>query len=120
MDIRKIVLIQPGREGRIFGKAPAASYTLMRLASLVPDNIDVEIWHHDWEPIEAKLSTLNKHDLVGITAKTLEIEQAEQFADMAHKAGVQAVVVGGSHATLMPEDIEHWADVVVTGEAYRT
>ena len=43
MEIRKIVLIQPGREGRIFGKAPAAPYTLMRLASLVPDDVDVEI-----------------------------------------------------------------------------
>lgn len=120
MEIRKIVLIQPGREGRIFGKAPAASYTLMRLASLVPDDVEVEIWHHDWEPVEQKLLTLTKHDLVGITAKTLEIEQAEYFAQLARQAGVQAIVVGGSHATLMPEDVERWADVVVTGEAYRT
>jgi hypothetical protein len=74
LEVRKIVLIQPGREGRIFGKAPAAPYTLMRLASLVPNNIDVEIWHHDWEPVEPKLRTLGQHDLVGITAKTLEIE----------------------------------------------
>ena len=44
LEIRKVVLIHPGREGRIFGKAPAASYTLMRLASLVPDDIDVEVW----------------------------------------------------------------------------
>ncbi len=120
MEIRKIVLIQPGREGRIFGKAPAASYTLMRLASLVPADIPVEIWHHDWEPVEPKLRTLGKHDLVGITAKTLEIEQAEQFAAIARQAGVQPIVVGGSHVTLMPEDVTPWADVVVTGEAYRT
>lgn len=120
MELRKIVLIQPGREGKIFGKAPAAPYTLMRLASLVPPAINVEIWHHDWEPVEPKLRTLGKYDLVGITAKTLEIEQAEQFAQLARQAGVQTIVVGGSHATLMPEDVERWADVVVTGEAYRT
>ena len=70
LEIRKIVLIQPGREGRIFGKAPAASYTLMRLASLVPADIEVELWHHDWEPGENKLRTLGKHDLVGITARS--------------------------------------------------
>lgn len=120
MEIRKIVLIQPGREGRIFGKAPAASYTLMRLASLVPDDIDVEIWHNDVDPVEKKLRDLGKHDLVGITAKTLEVEQAEHFAQVARQAGVQTIVVGGNHATLMPEDVKHWADVIVTGEAYRT
>lgn len=120
MEIRKIVLIQPGRDGRIFGRAPAIPYTLMRLASLVPDDIDVEIWDENWEPLEKKLRTLGKHDLVGLTAKTLAIEDAERFAEIAHQAGVQAVVVGGNHATLMPEDVERWADVIVVGEAYRT
>jgi radical SAM superfamily enzyme YgiQ (UPF0313 family) len=120
LEIRKIVLIQPGREGRIFGKAPAAPYTLMRLASLVPDDVDVEIWHHDWEPVENKLRTLGKHDVVGITAKTLEIEMVQDFTRIAREAGVEIVIVGGNHATLMPEDVSPWADVVVTGEAYRT
>ncbi|MCB0209831.1 MAG: B12-binding domain-containing radical SAM protein [Anaerolineae bacterium] len=120
MEIRKIVLIQPGRDGRIFGKAPAASYTLMRLASLVPNDIDVEIWHNDWDPVEQKLRSLGKHDLVGITAKTLEVEQAERFAQIARQAGVETIIVGGNHATLMPDDVKRWADVVVTGEAYRT
>lgn len=120
MELRKVVLIEPGREGRIFGKAPAAPYTLMRLASLAPPDIAVEIWHEDWEPLDHKIRALGKHDLVGITAKTLAIETAERFAQIAHESGVRAVVVGGSHATLMPEDVARWADVVVTGEAYRT
>lgn len=120
MEIRKIVLIHPGREGRIFGKAPAAPYTLMRLASLVPDDIEVEIWDENWEYLDHKIRTLGKHDLVGITSKTLAVETAERYTKIAHEAGVQTVVVGGSHATLMPEDVARWADVVVTGEAYRT
>jgi len=120
LEIRKIVLIHPGREGRIFGKAPAPSYTLMRLASLVPEDIEVEVWDENWEPLDNKIRTLGKHDLVGITSKTLAIETAERFANLAHQAGVQTVVVGGAHATLMPEDVARWADVVVTGEAYRT
>ena len=120
MEIRKIILIHPGREGRIAGKAPAASYTLMRLASLVPDDIDVEIWDENLEYLDDKIRTLGKHDLVGITSKTLAVETAERYANIAHQAGVQTVVVGGAHATLMPEDVARWADVVVTGEAYYT
>ena len=41
--MRRVVLIQPKRDGRVFGKAPGSPYTLMRLASLVPDEIPVEI-----------------------------------------------------------------------------
>ncbi len=120
MELRKVILIHPGRQGRIFGKAPASPYTLMRLASLVPPEIAVEIWDEDWENLDGKFRYLNKHDLIGITAKTLAIETAERYANLAHQAGVQTVVVGGAHATLMPEDVARWADVVVTGEAYYT
>ena len=74
VEIRKIVLIHPGREGRIFGKATAVPYTLMRLASLVPADIDVEIWDENWEYLDHKIRSLGKHDLVGITSKTLAIE----------------------------------------------
>jgi len=120
MELRKIILVEPGRDGRIFGKAPGSPYTLMRLASLVPDKIEVEIWDENWENLDEKFSHLTKHDLVGISSKTLAIETAERYAALAHKAGVQAVAVGGAHATLMPEDVQRWADIVVTGEAYRT
>jgi radical SAM superfamily enzyme YgiQ (UPF0313 family) len=120
LDIRKVVLIHPGREGPILGRASGAPYTLMRLASLVPGEIPVEIWDENLEPLDHKLRQLGPRDLVGITSKTLAIESAQRFAHIAHEAGVQSVVVGGAHATLMPEDVATWADVVVTGEAYRT
>ncbi len=120
MEIRKVILIHPGREGRIWGRATGAPYTLMRLASLVPDDIPVEIWDENLGPLEGKLRQLGPHDLVGITSKTLAIESAERFARIAHEADVQAVVVGGAHATLMPDDVARWADSVVTGEAYYT
>jgi radical SAM superfamily enzyme YgiQ (UPF0313 family) len=120
LEIRKVVLIHPGREGRIWGRAAAAPYTLMRLASLVPGDIPVEIWDENLGPLEGKLRQLGPHDLVGITSKTLAIESAERFAHIARQAGVQAVAVGGAHATLMPEDVARWADSVVTGEAYYT
>jgi radical SAM superfamily enzyme YgiQ (UPF0313 family) len=120
LDIRKIVLIHPGREGPFLGKATGAPYTLMRLASLVPDEIPVEIWDENLEPLDAKIRQLGPNDLVGITSKTLAVESAERFARIAHEAGVQTVIVGGTHATLAPDDVARWADVVVTAEAYRT
>ena len=92
----------------------------MRLASLVPATIPVEIWDENLEPLDAKLAQLGPNDLVGITSKTLVIESAERVASVALAAGVRSVVVGGAHATLMPDDVARWADMVVTGEAYRT
>ena len=42
--MHRVVLIHPRREGRTLGKAPGSPYTLMRLASLVPAEIAIEIW----------------------------------------------------------------------------
>ncbi len=120
MDIRRVILIHPGREGLIWGRATGAPYTLMRLASLVPPEIPVEVWDENLECLDPKLRQLGPHDLVGITSKTLAIESAQRMAGIAHRAGVRTVVVGGAHATLAPEDVAGWADVVVTGEAYHT
>jgi radical SAM superfamily enzyme YgiQ (UPF0313 family) len=92
----------------------------MRLASLVPPQIAVEIWDENLGCLDAALRRLGPNDLVGITSKTLAIESAERMARLAHQAGVRYVAVGGCHATLMPEDVRRWADVVVTGEAYYT
>jgi radical SAM superfamily enzyme YgiQ (UPF0313 family) len=120
LDIRKIVLIHPGREQKVWGRAAGAPYTLMRLASMAPPEMPVEIWDENLGPLDGMLQQLGANDLVGITSKTLAIESAERFALLAHRAGVKTVVVGGTHATLVPEDVARWADVVVTGEAYHT
>ena len=115
MDIQKIVLIWPGREGRIFGKAPGSPYTLMRLASLVPDEIPVEIWDEDLGALP--MHRVDARTLVGITSKTLTIERAQKIAMDARTRGAR-VVIGGTHATLIPEEVTQWADVTAVGEGY--
>ena len=115
--MRRIVLIRPKRDGRIFGKAPGSPYTLMRLASLVPDEIPVEIW--DENLYDLPLDTIKEGDLVGITAMTVTIEGAESIARRAMKQGA-GVVVGGVHATLMPEHTATFAHSVMVGEGYFT
>ena len=101
--MRRIVLIQPKRDGRIFGKAPGSPYTLMRLASLVPEEIPVEIW--DENVRDLPMDTVREGDLVGVTSMTVTIERAERIARRAKQQGA-GVVVGGVHATLMPEHTE--------------
>jgi len=115
--MRRIVLIRPRRDGRIFGKAPGSPYTLMRLASLVPDEVPVEIWDENLNDIP--VDTLREGDLVGITAMTVTIERAESIARQAMKQGA-GVVIGGVHSTLMPEHTKTFAHSVMVGEGYFT
>ncbi len=117
LDIEKIVLIYPERDGRIWGKAQGSPYTLMRLASLVPDEIPVEIWDEDLGRLP--IHRLGPRDVVGITSKTLSIDRAKEIAAQARARG-STVVVGGTHATLIPAEVQQWADITVAGEAYHT
>jgi radical SAM superfamily enzyme YgiQ (UPF0313 family) len=117
MAIRRAILIQPGRDGRYFGRATSEPYTLMRLASLVPLAIPVEIWDEDL--MRLPIETLGPHDLVGISAKTLLIDRAKLLARRIRRQGA-TVVIGGAHVTLAPEEVESWADVIAVGEGYRT
>lgn len=117
MSIRRVVLIYPKRDGRILNKAHGSPYTLMRLASMVPDEIPVEIW--DENLMRLPLDTLGPDDLVGASAMSLGIDQVKEHAQIIHQQGAR-IVVGGTHATLVPDEVEQWADAVVVGEAYRT
>ncbi|NJN82538.1 MAG: radical SAM protein [Caldilineaceae bacterium] len=115
--MRRVVLIRPKRDGRIFGKSPGSPYTLMRLASLVPDEIPVEIWDENLR--DMPLDSLKEGDLVGITAMTTDVERAEEIALIAKNRGA-GVVVGGVHATLLPEHVETFAHSTMIGEGYFT
>lgn len=115
--MRRVVLVQPKRDGRVFGKAPGSPYTMMRLASLVPNEIPVEIW--DENVRDLPLDTLREGDLVGITSMTVTIDRAEQIAHRAMKQGA-GVVLGGVHATLMPEHSSTFTHTVMVGEGYFT
>lgn len=117
MNIDKVVLVYPKRDGKILGKAQGSPYTLMRLASLVPDELPVEIWDEDVMPIPYERIT--PHTVMGITSKTLSIERAQQIATRARQRGAR-VVVGGTHATLAPEEVSTWADITAVGEGYFT
>jgi radical SAM superfamily enzyme YgiQ (UPF0313 family) len=94
------------------GKAGFARVTLTTIAALTPPEHDVVI--HD-----ARLDEPNYDgdwDLVGFTAMTCEIPHVYQMADEFRKRG-KTVVIGGYHATALPEEVAKHADIVVVGEA---
>lgn len=117
MPVERIVLIQPRHQGTIWGKAAGSPYTLMRLASMVPNDLPVEIWDENLGFLD--YARLNSNTLVGISSMTLTIDGAREIAASAQARGSK-VVVGGVHSTLVPEDVAAWSDAVVVGEAYHT
>jgi len=73
---------------------------------------DVRCVDGDWQPIPYD----EKFDLVGITTTTFTSERAYEIARRFRSTGAK-VVLGGVHASLLPEECLEHADAVVVGEA---
>lgn len=86
--------------------------SLMTVASLTPEDVEVELIDESVEPIDFDTNA----DLVGITATTAAANRAYEIADCFRERG-KCVVIGGVHATALPEEAANHADAVVVGEA---
>jgi radical SAM superfamily enzyme YgiQ (UPF0313 family) len=88
------------------------SLGLAMLAALTPPEMSVKIINEEYEKIDFDEAV----DMVGISFQTPAAPRAYEIADQFRRNGV-TVVIGGVHASAMPnEAIEH-ADSVVIGEA---
>ncbi len=85
--------------------------TMPLLAAYTPEHW--EVGHTD--EIVQRVDFEKKIDLAGITANTPAAPHAYALAREYRKRGV-AVVIGGPHATLLPEEALRHADAVVAGE----
>jgi radical SAM superfamily enzyme YgiQ (UPF0313 family) len=94
------------------GKAGFVRLSLPSLAALTPPDWHVRIHDTRVDPVDYDRKT----DLVGITAFTAEVPSAYSIADAFRKRGVP-VVMGGVHASALPEEALEHADAVVIGEA---
>jgi len=81
------------------------------LASLTPDHWDISIIDENIKPFEFK-----KADLVGITSFTPSAPRAYEIAGIYRKIGIP-VIMGGIHASMLPDEALGYVDCVVTGEA---
>ena len=110
----KILLISPERERK---KEEAFLFRLSFLnlpyvAAVTPPDAEVKIVDEAFE----KINFEEKVDLVGITAQTPVAPRAYQIAEEFKKRGIP-VVMGGVHASMLPEEALQHVDAVVIGEA---
>ncbi len=86
--------------------------TLHVLASLTPPDVEVTAVDEDLADIDFS----RPYDLVGITCMTATARRAYQLGDLFRARGT-AVVLGGIHPTVLPQEAIVHADAVVIGEA---
>ena len=113
-----ILLIFPGIEHGVTtysdrgGWAPILfgypAITLPHLAALVPKEHEVEIINENYDKIDFDADV----DLVGITSLTMTAPRVYRIADEFRKRG-KTVVIGGFHASALPEEAKEHADSVV-------
>jgi radical SAM superfamily enzyme YgiQ (UPF0313 family) len=85
---------------------------LALVAALTPERHRVRVINDMVEAIDYA----GDYDLVGITALTSQAPRAYQIADRFRAQGIR-VVIGGIHASLLPDEAAAHADAVVIGEA---
>lgn len=85
---------------------------LTTLAALTPDGVTVRLIDENVEDLDWQALP----DLVGISLMTPLAPRAYEIAAAYRQRGVP-VVLGGIHATMMPEEAANHADAVVVGEA---
>ncbi len=82
------------------------------LAGLTPPGVAVKFYDDRMEAIPYDEPT----DLVAISVETYTARRAYQIASHYRRRGVP-VVMGGFHATLVPDEVAEYAEAVVIGEA---
>ncbi len=119
----RLKLISPRRQERdlwdmrnvvklIGKKYSLPSLALPTLAALTPMGVDVSITDENVDPIDFE----ERVDLVGISFNTPQTRRAYEIADAFRDRGV-SVVLGGIHASMLPEEAARHADALVLGEA---
>ena len=106
----KLALINPAN-GKSYGGSPPLNLAL--IASYVRQKHEVVIIDMQSGDSYNKLLSF-KPDWVGLTATTLTINKAYEIAESLR--GKFKVIIGGIHASVMPDEAIKHADIVVIGE----
>ena len=85
---------------------------LLVIGALTPDDIELELIDEGIEEIDFSRG----YDLVAITAVTQQASRAYEIARRFREKNIK-VVLGGIHATVLPDEAKLYADSVVVGEA---
>ena len=111
--MKKLLLINPvgRRSGLLLSRfSTFQPLGLAYVAAATPPNWEVEIADENFDEIQ-----FEDADLVGITAFTSSIIRAYEIARIYRKRNTK-VVIGGIHASMIPDEARQFADAVVVGE----
>ena len=113
--MKRLLLIKPvnplyGRRARgSNGWVPPVALGIV--AALTPEDWSVKIIDENFTPFRYADA-----DLVGITALTSTVPRAYEIAQLYREKGIP-VVMGGVHASMLPDEARQYVDSVVIGEA---
>ena len=110
----KLLLVSPGwPRGRLWGELgfKFPSLSLAALAAVTPSHWEVSFCDEGVDRLDAAAEA----DLVAITAMTPQAPRAYEIAGLFRERGV-AVVMGGFHASNLPDEALRYVDAVVVGE----
>ncbi|MEW6363538.1 MAG: radical SAM protein [Acidobacteriota bacterium] len=117
----RILLVAPasgnwhhvGRAGLFSGRVFRFSMlSLLTVAAETPPGVELDIVDEQLDEIRSS----RKYDLVGISVMTATAPRAYEIARSFRRMGVP-VVLGGMHASFMPEEALQYGDAVCIGEA---
>jgi radical SAM superfamily enzyme YgiQ (UPF0313 family) len=112
-ELTRIGLTLPGFVERSQVIASLPSLSLLTLAALTPHDIDLE--YHEIRDLRLEPDLPDGFDLVAIASYSAQIRDAYAVADHYRERGV-AVIMGGLHASVLPEEALRHGSAVVVGE----
>lgn len=112
-ELTELGLTLPGFVERNKVIASMPSLSLLTLAGLTPDRFEVD--YQEIADINQAGALPEDYDLVAITSFSAQIFEAYKVADQYREAGVP-VVLGGLHASSLPEEAKQHCSSVVVGE----
>ena len=110
-ELMKLGLKLPGIFERAKTLFAMSSLSLLTLAGMVPDDVEIEYREYREFPSHQPPEC----DLAAITSFTAQIEDAYRLADLYRARGTK-VVLGGLHVTSLPKEAAQHADAVAAGE----
>lgn len=112
---KRLILINPAntyRKGYLLRReSKQVPLGLGIIAALTPADWKVKILDENFREFQFR-----EADLVGITAVTASVNRAYEIAAVYREKGIP-VVIGGIHASALPDEALQYADAVVIGEA---
>jgi radical SAM superfamily enzyme YgiQ (UPF0313 family) len=111
-ELTRLGLTLPGFVERSKVIASLPSLSLLTLAGMTPESVDLS--YHEIADIHA-VGELPPCDLAAISTYTAQVKDAYALADRYRSIGVPTVI-GGLHATVLPDEALQHVDTVVVGE----